>query len=313
MKRTVLILLVIIGMTLLGGCLSMNDENSDRKNDNETNQTNSPSYENNDRYVSVQEYTGEGYTLANGKENDRIANDNREVIEEAVKDFFQEEYKTEVSVHQIVGNKDGATVFVESVGEPHFYTYAVIPINQATKEIETSGVWSQERQIEDAIIASIYGLVFEEQFQNLTQKIEKLSENYNLTGLNKKAIPVGANRFSNQYYFVSIFDEKPYKKLLESYLDNPNRSKEYWRNILDGNNINIDSISIAINLYMEKGEKPSNEAFQAVIKTIEHSKEIPKGLYSVFLHNNYINKKRATGYKINNSLERSNPNYIEKK
>ncbi|ENH97733.1 lipoprotein [Gracilibacillus halophilus YIM-C55.5] len=311
MKRTVLILLVIIGMVLLGGCLSMNDsqnENSDDQNE----QTDDSSYENSDRYVSVQEYTGEGYTLANGKENDRIANDNREVIEEAVKDFFQEEYKTEVSVHQIVGNKDGATVFVESVGEPHFYTYAVIPINQATKEIVTEGVFTQEGQVENAIMAGVYGMVFEEEFQNLTQKIKHLNEKYNLTGIRKEAIAIGADRFSNEYYFVTIRMEEPFKEVLENYLQNPDRTTEEWRNMIDMEQIEPKNIGFAINLYMShKSKEPNSKAFDELVKTIENADNIPKGIYGVFLHDNYINKTTADGYK-DNSLERAYPNDIVK-
>ncbi|MDQ0233676.1 hypothetical protein J2S19_005033, partial [Metabacillus malikii] len=43
-------------------------------------------------------------------------------------------YKTEVKVHNVVGSQDAATVFVESVGEPHFYTYAVVPIENKRKK-----------------------------------------------------------------------------------------------------------------------------------------------------------------------------------
>ncbi|GAE94922.1 hypothetical protein JCM21714_4122 [Gracilibacillus boraciitolerans JCM 21714] len=126
-----------------------------------------------DYYVPVQEYKGEEYTLPNGKKTDRIANENREEIEKAIKSFFKEEYKTEVKVHNIVGNVDGATVMVESIGgEPHFYTYAIIPIDTEKEIVLKEKVWSQEMAIESAIMTGgIYGLIEKDKFDNLTNLI----------------------------------------------------------------------------------------------------------------------------------------------
>ncbi|MDL4841724.1 hypothetical protein [Aquibacillus rhizosphaerae] len=44
-------------------------------------------------FVSVQDYNGEGYDLKNGEETDRIAEANRDQVEEAVIKFFIEKYK----------------------------------------------------------------------------------------------------------------------------------------------------------------------------------------------------------------------------
>ncbi|WP_156142487.1 DUF1672 family protein [Rossellomorea aquimaris] len=51
------------------------------------------------QFVSVQEYIGEGDTLQNGEETDKIAEENREEVKKAVKDFFLKEYKTDVKEH----------------------------------------------------------------------------------------------------------------------------------------------------------------------------------------------------------------------
>ncbi|ENH97729.1 lipoprotein [Gracilibacillus halophilus YIM-C55.5] len=312
MKRTVLMVLVIIGMTLLGGCLSMNDENGDDQNE----QTDDSSYENSDRYVSVQEYTGEGYTLANGKENDRIANDNREVIEEAVKDFFQEEYKTEVSVHQIVGNKDGATVFVESVGEPHFYTYAVIPINQATKEIVTEGVFTQEGQVENAIMAGVYGMVFEEEFNNLTNLIQEVASKHKLVGKNSEIMSLGANRFSNEYYSVTIFNSDTsdvFQRVIKEYLDESNKNYEEWTQLVKKEEIDPQNVAISIKLFMrQKQIDPSPNALKELKETLKDNDNIPTGAYNIYIHDNLIDKITATGDK-ENSIEWAFPNELIKK
>ncbi|GAE94919.1 hypothetical protein JCM21714_4119 [Gracilibacillus boraciitolerans JCM 21714] len=304
-----IIAIVILSALLLGGCNWMSEVSPSNQNDNEE----IDKKETDDLYVPVQEYTGEEYTLPNGKETDRIANENRREIEKAIKSFFKEDYKTEVKVHNIVGNVDGgATVFVESVGKPHFYTYAIIPISKNTEEIRMNDIFTESGQVERAIMAGVYGMVNENEFQNLTDLIDDVKKAYNVTGINKKAVPIGANRYSNEYYFVSIRKKDNFEIILENYLDNPRRDKENWSQLINMENIKPDEIKISIKLYMEEeGVEPSEEAFNYLVKKIEQADNLPKGLYSVRLHDNNINIKSASGSK-ENSLKRANPNDIVK-
>jgi hypothetical protein len=70
-----------IGLSLLlAGCM---DNGVDEKSTQD---------EMEEQYVSVQDYKGEGYTLKGGKENDNIAEEHREEVEKAVKDFFLTQY-----------------------------------------------------------------------------------------------------------------------------------------------------------------------------------------------------------------------------
>ncbi|WP_018934424.1 DUF1672 family protein, partial [Gracilibacillus lacisalsi] len=230
--RISLVVIMMVSVVILSGCGELLKEIYNYESSHIDNGVNGKDPE---VLMPVQEYTGEEYTLRNGKETDKIANANRKVIEKAVKRFFDEEYNTEVIVHNIVGNQDGATVFVESVGEPHFYTYAIIPINKQNEEMLVDHVWSQEGQIENAIMAGIYGMVMEKEFQHLTDLIEEVNQEYNLTGLNKEAIPVGANRFSNEYYFVTIWDDKDFEGAYREYLKNSNRSGKEWEETIQLN------------------------------------------------------------------------------
>ncbi|WP_256860518.1 DUF1672 family protein [Paraliobacillus ryukyuensis] len=289
-------------------------------NSSNESEENSASEENNDNenhsddlYVPVQEYTGEGYDLANGKETDRIANENRDVVEDGVKQFFQEEYKTEVKVHQIVGNVDGATVFVESVGEPHFYTYAIVPIDKANETIMVDKVWSQEAAVERAISSSIYGMVMKDEFQQLNRFIESINAEYQLTGLNKKAIPVASGQnFSNSFYFMNVRTDRYFEPIFEKYMQNPDRTAKEWAEVIDNKKIDPSDITISINLYMaEKNKEPNQEALQALVQQLEETEKIPKGYYSVYLHDNTINKQSPTGNK-DNTLERAHPEEIIK-
>ncbi|WP_079708945.1 DUF1672 family protein [Paraliobacillus ryukyuensis] len=313
MKKLSLVIL-IMAVLLLGGCNLVEGINS-----NNESEENSASEDHNDNqsnpddvYVPVQEYTGEGYDLANGKETDRIANENLDVVEDAVKQFFQEEYKTEVKVHQIVGNVDGATVFVESVGQPHFYTYAIVPIDKANETIMADKVWSQEGEIESAVMSGIYGMVMKKEFEHLTSLIEEASKEYNLTGLNKEAIPIGGKQYSNEYYFVGIRNDEPFLPAFEEYLQNPERTVEEWYKIIDVNRIDSESIRIVINLHMaEEDQEPNQEALQEIVQRIEKADDIPKGLYAIMLHDNYINKRLGSANK-ENTIERGHPNDIVK-
>lgn len=122
---------------------------------------------NHDFYVSVQDYTGQGYRLPNGNETDKIAEAHRDEVDKAAKKFFLDKYETKVKIHNIVGNKDGATVFVESIGEPHFHSYAIVPIDIDNKHIMVNDVWSQEGQVEDAIMVSIFSMIFDKELAKL--------------------------------------------------------------------------------------------------------------------------------------------------
>ncbi|UAC48162.1 DUF1672 domain-containing protein [Bacillus aquiflavi] len=131
MKHKKKILTFSVGMSLLlGGCFNMDNTNhkTNKAKNEQTKETPEEKYAR-EHYVPVQEYTGQGYTLRNGEKTDKIAKAHRDEIDKAVKKFFLDNYKTEVIVHNVVGAVDGASVFVESVGEPHFYTYAIVPID----------------------------------------------------------------------------------------------------------------------------------------------------------------------------------------
>lgn len=162
-------------IVILGGC-SIGTDNT-KSSEIETKTTEHPGEEqqiamNTENLVSVQDYNGEGYALRDGEETDKIAEENREDIEVAVKKFFKEEYITEVIVHNLVGAVDGVTVFVESVGEPHFYSFAIVPIDTKSKTVKTDEVRSQDGQVETAISGALYAMSFEQEFNKQNEYFE---------------------------------------------------------------------------------------------------------------------------------------------
>ncbi|MCC5804329.1 DUF1672 family protein [Rossellomorea vietnamensis] len=300
-----------IGLSLLlGGCMNMDNANGngvDEKKDTKD--------EMEDQYVSVQEYKGEGYTLNNGKENDKIAEEHREEVEKAVKDFFINKYSTEVKVHNIVGNVDGATVFVESIGPLSFNTYAIVPIDSSDQPIQSDEVWSQEGQVESAITGGLYRRLFDNEFNQLDSYIEKIVTEGVVVGRTKESLEnVGGDGYMTPYYFISTspIQDEAIKPVYELYIRNPDAGFEQLQAAFKKEAFDPKNVSISIMLFMkEEGMEPSEKVFNQIIKDIKDSNDFPRGAYSVFVNDNRIHKDSFEGVK-DNSLERAYPDEIIK-
>ncbi|MED4401045.1 DUF1672 family protein [Metabacillus fastidiosus] len=265
-----------------------------------------------DYYISVQEYTGQGYKLPNGEKTDKIAKEYRKEIDKAVKKFFREKYKTEVIVHNTVGAVDGATVFVESVGEPHFHTFVVIPIDVDEEEVLTDQVWSQEGEVENAIMAGIYGMIYEEEFNKLDQYLDSIVKEHPVTGIRQEALEkVAGGKFSTPYYYVNAI-EYEFDALLKEYLKNPHMEKATWKEKFKGATFNPEGLLITLDLYMSKpNTEPDKVIFDKIVSDIKNMEGLPSGAYSIILNDNLISKRSARGTK-DNSLRSADPDYIIK-
>nr|WP_285841865.1 DUF1672 family protein [Sutcliffiella horikoshii] len=265
-----------------------------------------------ERFIRVQDYTGEGYTLRNGDNTDKIALDNKEEIEDAVEKFFLEKYKTKVIVHNIVGAVDGATVFVESVGEPHFYTYAIVPIDVDHKKVLSDIVWSQDGQVEDAIITGIFGMIFDQEIDNYEAFIHEIVEQHPVVGITDEALKnVRAGGFGNSYYYVNSRDPV-FKPLLQKYLEEPDKTEEEWKSLFTENDYPSKGIIFTLYLFMEQPDTdPDETIFNDIVQKLENLENIPKGYYSVILNDNLIDSTNALGFK-ENSLMRAKPDHIVK-
>jgi len=300
-----------IGLSLLlGGCMNM-----DNANGNGVDEKESPEKQVKNQYVSVQEYNGEGYTLKNGEETDKIAEENREEVEKAVKDFFLKEYKTDVKVHNIVGNVDGATVFVESTNPLHFYTYAVVPIDQSNEKILSDDVFSQEGQVESAITEGLYRNIFKDEFDRLDEYLEKVVKEEPVTGRTIESLQnVGGSGYMTPYYFLSssVSNDEAIKPVYALYMEDPQVSREKLRAAYDEQAFNPTYFEVVINLFMkDKETDPDEKVFNRVVNDIESMDDIPKGTYSIFVNDNTVLKQSFEGVK-ENSLEKTTPDEIIK-
>jgi Protein of unknown function (DUF1672) len=301
-----------IGLSLLlGGCMNM-----DNANGNGVDEKESPEKQVKNEYVSVQEYNGEGYTLKNGEENDKIAEENREEVEKAVKDFFLKEYKTDVKVHNIVGNVDGATVFVESTNPLQFYTYAVVPIDQSNEKILSDSVFSQEGQVESAITEGLYRNIFKDEFDRLDEYLEKIVNEEPVTGRTIESLQnVGGSGYMTPYYFLSstVVNDESIKPVYDLYMEDPQVSTEKLRAAYNEQAFDPTKFEVVINLFMkDKDADPDEEVFNKVVSDIESMADIPKGTYSIFVNDNSVLKQSFEGVK-ENSLEKTTPDEIIKK
>lgn len=296
MHKKTKILLCSVGISLmLGGCSGMNSTNNNQESEKSKETQAAPSEES---LISVQDYTGEGYALPYGKETDKIADESLDEIEEAAIEFFKEKYKTDVTVHNVVGAKDGATVFVESKGEPHFYTYAVVPIDELEKKVMTEKIWADEFQVENAIKGGLYGMIFKEEFKQLDDYLDSLATEGQVTGKTKEAIQnVGGQGFSTPYYFISMRSkEAAIKPVYDLYMKNPDESAENLRNAFEDSSFAADNLFINIQLFMaDKNAKPNKELFDQITKDLEEMTSIPRGSYSFVLNDNFIDKQSSSG------------------
>ena len=283
-------------LLLLGGCAGMDDSNGgEPKNLDKQN-----AYED-ENFVRIQDYTGEGFELRGSlKETGKIAEDNRTEIEKAVQAFFMENYKTEVTIHNFVSAADGVSVFVESVGEPHFYTFAIVPVDVKNKEVKIDSVWSQEGQVENAIQSGLYAMAFDQKFQKLDEYFNKLVQEYPVVGRSMEVIEnVRVDGFATPYYYMSTVGDT-FETILEMYLEDPKITKEDIMSYFHHNEFDTKFAIITVYLFMEEADtEPDNEIFTTIVSDLNELDGIPRGEYTVILNNNLVDKRTGIGTKDN--------------
>lgn len=97
------------------------------------------------------------------------------------------------------------TVFLESAGEPHFYTYAVVPIDVKKKKVLADQIWADENEVQNAIKGGLYQMIFSEEFKKLDHYLESLKAEGQVTGKTIEALQnTGGNGYMTPYYFIVV-------------------------------------------------------------------------------------------------------------
>ncbi|MDY0409405.1 DUF1672 family protein [Paracerasibacillus soli] len=243
----------------------------------------------------MQDYTGQGYKLNNSKKvNEEIAWSHQEEIDKAVKEFFLKNYHTKVQVNNMVSAADGAVVYVESVKEPKFHTFAIVPIQR--KSVLINNIWSLEGKVEGAIAGSLYALAFEEEFQVLDDYIQSMLEKHPIVGKQNEMIKnIGDQGYVTSYFFLAPLS-KVYDELVAKYLEQPTITKQEIRKFLHTQKEELHRINVSIEFYMEEEyTHPNQEILDDIVAGLEELEGIPPGSYSVHLNDNYIDKRRGIG------------------
>ena len=303
--KKITIWFITCGVLFLGGCFNV---------DNTKKETKQPNQED-EQYISVQDYDGEGYTLRGGRDEAvDIAKQHKEEIVKAVEEFFLDNYKTEVKVNNFIGAKDAVSVTVESVNEPFFYSYAIVPVDFKSKTVATDRVFTLEGEVEQDIQTGLYAMAYEEEFSNLDRYLENMKSKYPVIGRLEVTYQNTNNirGYATPFYFISsasyTLDE-----LYDEYINEPSMSKSEVKKLFKRTPIDSKGINISINLFMEEENvEPNKEIFDKIIHDIESMKDLPKASYSIFLNDNLINAQTGSGKK-DNTLSRKSPNKIIKK
>ncbi|MBU9720565.1 MULTISPECIES: DUF1672 family protein [Bacillaceae] len=300
MKSIILAISLLVSL-MIGGCEVMDEitETPEEKHFREA-------------YVSVNEYTGEEKDLPDGQRNDPIAKEKFDEIAEATHKFFLEKYKTEVIVHNAVGAKHGIMVFVESPNEPKFHTFAMMPVDAKEEKIFPDNIWTVENTVERDIFTGILAMIMEDEIMSLDKFFIEIKEKYPVVGFRQEAINNATyNGYTTPYYFIShLFIKEEYQPINQLYFSNPEISKEELKKQFDKLDHDAENLSFVINLFMNEPDMQPNDAiFQQIISDIEKREGLPKGRYSLFLHDNNINKYSGMGDK-DNSLQLHGPNRI---
>lgn len=177
----------------------------------------------------------------------------------------------------------------------------------------TDQVYSLEGEVENAITSGVYGLVYEDEFNELDKVLEEITSDYSFTGEATQAINnTKSFGFGNEYYFVFFFDMELSQQIVERYLENPDLSKEELKE-LNLEKLNPESINITIQLFKNKKDSnPTNEELDEIAKVIDEAEGLPYGANNLLLHDNMIGEASGSGDK-DTTVERADPDYIIKK
>ncbi|KMK94810.1 DUF1672 family protein [Rossellomorea marisflavi] len=297
-----LVTLIISIALLLGGCFGADNSQKSAKEQD-------PFDRPKDQYESVLTYSGDGYDLPGGEENEKIAKEHKDAVVKATKDYLKKEYNIDVEVHNMVGNKDGVTVFFETTGRLHFYSTAIVPIDPENQRILSDNVWTLDGRIENSIRGSLYAYINEDEFKELDKEMESVAKTYDIVGSSLESLQnVGGNGYSTPFYHVTSTKlDLAMKPVYDLYLENPKATKEELAEAYDISEFDPNYTFITIQGFMKKEKaKPDQDAFNKIEKFVKENNNLPKGTYEIFLNDHYVQKSKGTGLKMN-SIKYSTP------
>ncbi len=286
--RKLVLYIGLWGLIIMGGCSNM--ENSNEKEvERDINAK-----------VPVQEYIGQGKDFVDGEKSAETVKKNEKEIESLAIEFMKTNYKTDVKVNEVYPAKNAAVVFVESTQEPFFQTSVVVKVDikgQTILGIEE--VFSDEGDVENAIMSGLYYMAYEEEFKLLEAFIESELEKYPIVGLPEEALKHTNTGVMKPCYYISL-SELGFPDVYQAYMNNQAISAEELRGMFE-KTLSLEEkkeskVRITLNFYMEKEKSsPDPEVANQIIEDLKQLQGTPPGAYSVLLSPNSILLRSGQG------------------
>ncbi|EIT84285.1 lipoprotein [Fictibacillus macauensis ZFHKF-1] len=252
-------------------------------------------------YIPVQDYTGQGYELHNGEKYVEFAKEHRAEVEKLVKAHFRNKYKSDVTVHNVVGAQDAVVAQVEAIGSVNYHTYVILPI---VSDQLTGKVVGEEGELEGAIVTSLYGQAYQKEFQVLDTFCKEVSNKYPVIGISQAAID-NTKSFGiyKPFYRVSLLDMY-YPEIFKLYRTHSKVTSKELDRYIRHKKVDKKYVSITLGFYMkQRHAAPDANMLKKIYKEFKQKKGFPPGNYTIFLNSNEIQKATA----IEKSYESSNP------
>ncbi len=266
----------IIGLSiLLGGCsfMGQSDEKEKKTDDGTT---------------PVAEYEGQGFRLVDGDKSKPIVEKNEAEIKKRAIAYMKDTYKTNVKVNNVVPARDAAVVKVEAEEPIKFHTSVIVGLDMQKKELDPPGsVYSQEGEVESAIVSGLYAKAYEEEFKRLDLFAEKEAEKYNLQGLNQKTIDkTQSSGYQQSYYFIptSIAFDDAYN----AYISNPKINQAEIRKLFLKEDKNFKNVHVALQFYSKSSGLPKQEKADKIAEDLKKETGLPKAVYTIDIYKNFI-------------------------
>src|SRR5579875_368457 len=277
---------ILMSVTLLlGGCSFMNQTVDNKEDQNP--------------YMPVQDYTGQGFSFKNGEKTGEFAKKHRQEIIDKVNDYFNTKYGLRVTTHNLVGAQDAVVAFVESKQDPKFHISVIVGVDVANNKVGDVGAY--EGDVEGAITSGLYEMAYEKKFRNLDAFCEQVAKKYLVVGMREEAVNNTMDSgYATPFYYTSSTDSD-YPEAYKAYIGNHSISNFELRKLIQerqfSNDFNkkIGSINITLTFYTKKRNgNPDQKMADEIIKEFKQTSGLPPGNYAVFIQSNEILKRTGT-------------------
>lgn len=241
-----------------------------------------------DGTTPVADYKGQGFYLVDGDKSEPIVKKNEAEIKKRAIAYMKDKYKTNVKVNNVVPARDAAVVMVEAEEPIQFHTSVIVGFDMQKKELDPlPNVWSEEGEVEGAIVGGLYAKAYKQEFEKLDTFTKMIAENNGLQGYNNLTIEkTHANGYEKSNFFITTSID--FKKTYEAYLANTNITEDKLRALFLTEDPKFEHTHMVCNFFTKKDKLPPNEEVEKIGSKIKRNSALPKGKYDIVIYKNFI-------------------------